>query len=104
MPYISFVIHYSLHFLAPGLIAYLYNSKQWKKNWLLLLATMLMDVDHLFADPIYDPNRCSVNFHFLHSFPVIYLYFILLIPKKTRIIAIGLLFHLITDLIDCLLK
>lgn len=65
---------------------------------------MLIDIDHLFANPIYDPNRCSVNFHFMHSFPVIILYFIMIIPPKTRLLSIGLLFHLLTDYIDCFLK
>ncbi|NIJ44555.1 hypothetical protein FHR24_000994 [Wenyingzhuangia heitensis] len=101
---LKFLIHYGLHFLAPGIIAYLYNPKEWKKNWLILISTMLIDLDHLLASPIFDSNRCSVGFHPLHSFPVIILYFILLIPKKTRLIAIGLLFHLLTDLTDCSLK
>ncbi|MDO6737856.1 DUF6122 family protein [Wenyingzhuangia sp. 2_MG-2023] len=99
----KFIVHYSLHFLVPGLIAYLYNSKTWKKNWLILIATMLVDLDHLLANPIFEPNRCSINFHPLHSLYAIFIYFLLLLFPKTRLIAIGLLFHMLTDLIDCLL-
>lgn len=98
---LKFIIHYGLHFVFPLLIAYLYNAKDWKKGWLVLIATMLIDLDHLLATPIFDPNRCSVGFHPLHSTPIAYLYIIMLIPKKTRLIAIGLLFHLLTDYIDC---
>jgi len=100
---LKFLIHYGSHFIVPGGIAYLYNSKEWKKGWLLLLATMLIDLDHLLATPIFDSNRCSVGFHPLHSFPIIYLYLILLFPKKTRLVAIGILFHLVVDFIDCYL-
>ncbi|MGY5351223.1 DUF6122 family protein [Wenyingzhuangia sp. IMCC45533] len=101
---LRFFIHYGLHLVFPALIAYFYNKQLWKKNWLILLSTMLIDIDHLFANPVYDPNRCSINFHYLHSFPLAYIYFVLLAMKKTRLWATGLIFHLITDYIDCFLK
>lgn len=62
---------------------------------------MLVDLDHLLANPIFDPARCSINFHPLHTMPAIVLYLILLFPKKTRILAIALLFHMLTDWFDC---
>lgn len=96
-------IHYGLHFIAPLLIAYWYAPKKWKKAYFILIATMLIDLDHLLADPIFDPDRCSIGFHPLHSFYALGIYMILLIPKKTRLLALGLLFHLLTDWIDCLL-
>jgi len=67
-----------------------------------MIATMLVDLDHLFSNPIFDPNRCSINYHFLHTYPAIAVYFLLLFFPKTRIIAIGLLFHMLTDFQDCL--
>ncbi len=66
-----------------------------------MLATMLVDVDHLLADPVFSPNRCSINFHPLHTYIAIAVYFVLLYFKKTRIIALGLLLHMLTDGIDC---
>jgi len=96
------IIHYSLHLLFPGLIAWIFFRKNWKKAWLIMLATMLVDVDHLLATPMFDPNRCSIGFHPLHSYIAISGYFILFFFKKTRIIAIGLLLHMATDAIDCL--
>lgn len=63
---------------------------------------MLVDLDHLLATPIFNPCRCSIGFHPLHSYMAIAAYFLLLVPKKTRIIAIGLLLHMLTDGIDCL--
>lgn len=95
------IVHYSLHFLAPGLIAYVFFRDQWKRAWLIMIATMIVDADHLLAKPIFDPTRCSIGFHPLHSYYAIALYFILLLFPKTRIIAVGLLFHMITDLQDC---
>lgn len=66
---------------------------------------MLVDVDHLFADPIFDPNRCSIGFHFLHSYVAIAVYFIgLLFAKNMRLklVFLGLCFHMLTDGIDCI--
>lgn len=95
------IIHYSLHFLFPGVIAYAFFRSQWKRAWLIMIATMLVDLDHLLADPIFDPTRCSVGYHLLHSYYAIACYFILLAFRKWRIIAVGLLFHMLTDSIDC---
>jgi len=66
-------------------------------------ATMVVDLDHLLAHPIYDPGRCSIGFHPLHSFWAIGAYSLLLIPDKTRVIAIGLMVHMMLDGIDCVL-
>ncbi|MBK7408320.1 MAG: hypothetical protein IPJ40_09805 [Saprospirales bacterium] len=96
------VTHYSLHLLFPGLIAWIFFRREWKKAWLLLLATMLVDLDHLLADPVFDPGRCSIGFHPLHSYYAIGVYFLLAFFPKARIIAIGLLFHMVTDFQDCM--
>lgn len=66
------------------------------------MLTMLVDLDHLLATPIFNPCRCSIGFHPLHSYIAIGAYLLLLIPQKTRIIAIGLLLHMLADGIDCL--
>lgn len=62
---------------------------------------MLIDLDHLLASPIFEPDRCSINFHPLHSYYAIAIYTLLLVPKKTRILGIGLKIHIIADSIDC---
>ncbi len=65
---------------------------------------MLVDIDHLFANPIFQANRCSINFHFLHTYYAMIVYVILLFFRKPfNIIGIGLLFHMLTDIIDCLI-
>lgn len=63
---------------------------------------MLIDLDHLLANPIFDPNRCSINFHPLHSYYAIGIFLLMLIPNKTRVLAIGLLIHILADSVDCL--
>ena len=98
---LQFVIHYSLHFLFPGLLAYLLFRDNWKRAWLVMIATMIVDLDHLLAEPIFDPGRCSIEYHVLHSYWAIVCYFVLLIFPKMRIVALGLLFHMLTDTIDC---
>lgn len=93
--------HYFLHFVFPVFIALLFYRENWKKVYFILLATMLVDADHLFANPIFDPNRGSIGFHFLHSYYAIAVYFIMLFFKgNIRIVAIGLLFHMFTDFQD----
>lgn len=101
---ISTIVHYSLHFVAPMGIAYIYNRNDWKKAYWILIATMLVDLDHLLANPIFDPDRCSVGFHPFHSYYAILIYFFLLFPKRSRLVAIGLLFHMFTDAFDCFLQ
>lgn len=70
----------------------------------MLFTTMLVDLDHLVADPIFDPNRCSIGFHPLHSEIAIAFYLVLLLVPNfyVRAISVGLLFHMLTDWLDCL--
>ena len=98
---LQFILHYGLHLLFPALIAWVFFRKEWKKAYLIMLATMLLDLDHLLANPIFDPNRCSIGFHFLHSYYAILIYVTLLLFPKSRIVAIGLLLHMLTDYLDC---
>ena len=96
------IIHYGLHFLAPGLISLFLFKNNWKKAWLIMIATMIIDFDHLFANPIFDPARCSIGFHPLHTLWALAGYLLMLLIPKLRIIAVGLIFHLLTDFSDCL--
>ena len=97
-------IHYFLHFGFPFFIAFVFFKKDWRKVYLILLATMLVDLDHLVASPIFQANRCSINFHILHSYYAMLIYVVLLFFRKPfNIIGIGLLFHMLTDFIDCLM-
>ncbi len=66
-----------------------------------MMATMAVDLDHLLAVPIYDPNRCSIGYHPLHSYYAIGVYVILLFFPKTRIVGVGLVIHMILDYLDC---
>lgn len=99
----KFITHYGLHFIFPAIITFLFFRKQWLKVYVIFIATMLVDFDHLLATPIFDPNRCSINFHPLHSYLAILIYLIGTFFTKTRILAIGLLLHMIADVVDCLL-
>lgn len=66
-----------------------------------MLATMLVDIDHLTANPIYDPGRCSIGNHPLHGLFPILLYMLLCFNSKTRYIGIGLVIHMALDSLDC---
>ncbi len=94
--------HYGLHFLAPGLLARLLFRDRWKRAWLIMLATMLVDLDHLLAYPdVFAAGRCSIGFHPLHTYWAMGAYACALAVPQLRVVAIGLLFHMLTDLQDC---
>ena len=96
--------HISYHFIVPAIIAGIFFRKDWRYVYLLLIATMLVDIDHLLANPIYDSTRCSIGFHPLHSFIAVTIYSILCFlpkPRYMRIIAIGLMIHMFLDSLDC---
>ena len=97
------VIHLLLHALVPLAIALVFFRPQWKRAWLWMLAGWLIDIDHLWADPLYDPSRCSIGFHPLHAWPAIAAYGALAIPRRTRWFGTGLLIHIVLDGLDCLL-
>jgi hypothetical protein len=88
---------------VPALVAACCWRRQWWRSWFWLLAGLLIDVDHLLADPIYDPLRCSIGFHPLHTWPALLLYLLLSLHPRTRLLAMGLLLHLALDAGDCLL-
>ena len=67
----------------------------------ILLSAICIDIDHIFAEPIFDANRCSIEYHPLHTYWAIGSYAMLLIFKKTRIFGIALLIHILADVVDC---
>lgn len=96
-------IHYGIHFFVPVLIALLFFKENRLKVAVILLLGIVIDVDHLWAEPLFDPNRCSIGFHPLHSYWAILVYAVLPFFKRTRIIGLALLIHIFADLTDCLL-
>ena len=95
------MLHISLHLVVPLAVVGLFFMKEWKIAYFIMLSTMLVDLDHLLANPIYDPNRCSIGFHPLHQPWFIAFYFILSFYPKTRFIGVGLVIHMVLDAIDC---
>lgn len=109
---IQTLVHYGLHLLAPMLFARLcFPRQRWGRAYLVMLLSMLVDLDHLLATPVFDPERMSIGFHPLHSYPMIALYLIGCIlpyerlgwPWWLRALAIGLSFHMLTDWQDYML-
>ena len=95
------MIHIALHFLVPLLVAYFFYRENWQRAFLIMMSSMLIDLDHLLADPIYDPNRCSIGFHPLHGLVPAGFYLALWAHERTRLFGLGLLIHLILDGSDC---
>ncbi|MDA9127755.1 DUF6122 family protein [Flavobacteriaceae bacterium] len=96
------LIHYFLHFGAPAMVAVVFFKKNWISVFLIFTATMLVDIDHVLATPIFQANRCSINFHPLHTYYAMSAYVILLFFRKPyNLIGLGLCMHMLTDWIDC---
>ena len=95
-------VHLLLHFIVPGIAAGLSFRERWKSAWIIMALTIGVDLDHLIANPIYDPNRCSIGFHPLHTYPAVAVYLVLTAINKTRLIGLGLLIHMALDGIDCI--
>ncbi|MBT3279736.1 MAG: hypothetical protein HN909_04575 [Phycisphaerales bacterium] len=95
-------VHYGFHFVVPFLIAWWLWRDRWRVAGAIMAATILIDLDHLLADPIFDPSRCSLGFHPLHTIWAAGAYAALLaVPSwKVRVAAVGCLWHLATDGID----
>lgn len=96
------LLHLVLHVVIPGITARLAFKKIWAKAWLLMVLTMFIDLDHLLASPLYDPDRCGINFHPFHTYPAIGAYILLLFVPKLRILGVGLLLHMGLDFMDCI--
>lgn len=78
--------------------------QRWRLAYGVMMATMLVDLDHLVANPIYDPSRCSIGFHPLHGFLPIVLYLFISFIPQTRYLGLGLVMHMALDSIDCQLN
>jgi hypothetical protein len=95
------MVHISLHFIVPALVAMLWWRRGWGLAYVVMIATMLVDLDHLLASPIYSPNRCSIGFHPLHQLGFIVFYMALCVAPKTRLVGLGLCIHMGLDALDC---
>ena len=95
------IFHMILHFVVPALVAKLGFATRWRQAWLIMMATMAVDLDHLLADPLYAPDRCSIGFHPLHTTWPVLLYVLLCFFPKTRLVGIGLVIHMVLDGVDC---
>jgi len=99
------IIHYSLHLAMPFALGKLFWKEMWWKAGLIMMGMMIIDLDHLLAEPIFDSGRCSVGFHPLHTLWAGGVYIgLLAVPSRTwRAVGVGCLWHLCTDAIDCAL-
>jgi hypothetical protein len=96
------VIHLSLHFIIPGMVARWAFAERWKIAWFIMVLINIVDLDHLLADPIYAPNRCGIGFHPLHSYLAIVAYLVMTAIAKTRLLGLGLVIHMALDGLDCI--
>jgi len=100
-------LHLLVTFLLWGFL-YLIEAKYLKRPFkssrvlLQLLLANLIDLDHLFSTPIYDPLRCSINNHFFHKTWLLPVYALGLLTRY-RYFFLGVLVHLLVDYLGCIL-
>ena len=95
------MLHLGLHFLVPLVVALAFYRSRWLLALAMMLLAFVIDIDHLLADPIYDPTRCSMGFHPLHTLIPVGCYLAIFAHERTRIFGLGLLIHVALDSIDC---
>jgi len=95
-------VHLALHVFVPFVVARFAFKAQWMHAWMIMMAALVVDLDHLLADPIFDPYRCGIGYHPLHSYPAIAAYAGMVAIRPLRIVATGLLIHMALDGSDCL--
>jgi len=95
------MLHIVLHFIIPAIVARIGFRDRWRSAYLIMMATMVVDLDHLLADPFYDPNRCSIGFHPMHGTVPIVIYIAMCAVPKLRLVGIGLVIHMLLDGLDC---
>lgn len=97
-----------IHILFDLCIYFLFGIK-FQPHWYdlaLLLSVNLIDLDHLFAKPIYMRGRNSFKTHYLHKRWkwLIGLAAIALLNRYTLFLGIGVLSHLALDYADAILS
>ena len=97
---LTFPLHLLLHFLVPGVIAGVFHGASGGKH-IVMIATMLVDIDHLFNSPIFDPNRCSIGTHPLHEPFLLPLFLVLSMVPRSGFLGLGLIIHMFLDSLDC---
>ncbi len=113
------MLHVLLHFAVPVAIAAAFYRPEATRAALIMIATIVVDADHLLANPVYDPERCSIGHHPLHTVTALGFYSLLfLLPfvirkvskagpfrsaaRTGQLIGLGLLVHMGLDWLDCL--
>ena len=99
-------LHYGGHWLVPFLIARAIWPANRLRAGLVIASANFIDIDHLLADPIFDPNRCSIGFHLLHGWEAALGFAALLFVPRwwVRAFGIGALWHLAVDYGECLMQ
>jgi len=54
-------VQIALHLPAPAAVTRLASAKNWHRAAHILMATMVVDPDHLLTNPLYYPGRCTAG-------------------------------------------
>ncbi len=98
----NLLIHIISNLVLIAIISFFDKKTPFKKIFLLVILSNFIDLDHIVANPVYDPSRCSINFHPLHSWYLFPVYLVGIFLKKYKYLFYGIILHLILDKIDCL--
>ncbi len=48
------MLHYSLHFGFPFMIAYIFWREKWLRAGTIMFSTIIIDIDHFWANPVFE--------------------------------------------------
>ena len=95
-------IHMAAHLLVPALAAWLFFRPRWCLAWLIMLATMAVDLDHLLADPVFRPAALRHRFSPAAQLPGDRALCRGAGVQAAAYRGAGLLIHMLVDGADCL--
>jgi hypothetical protein len=96
------IVHLLMLFGVPALAAWAFYNGSIRNTYLILISTVLVDLDQLLFNQVFEFGSCSINYFPLHSWPALLVYFLGLFFEKTRRVAMGLHIHMLADLMNCI--
>jgi len=94
-------VHLGVNYIVYLMLGYI-GIQTTSLDIVLVLAANLIDLDHLLARPIFDPDRDSFKSHLLHKNwkPILLLCIFMLFYRPLVFLSIGIMIHYLLDILD----
>ncbi len=96
--------HLIIHLASNALLIGILHTIQYPIGMygiLLLVLANSIDIDHFLSQPRFDPHRCSIQAHLLHTYVAIAAYIGMVFIPATFWFGVGAVQHISLDMLDC---